>query len=86
MDIFGGEEKKNEKEENFSRGNVLFFRGGDELGRTIFGEGQYFFAEEKNTEKENIFYGGEGKEKNIWKGKYMFCVRTEKPRGKRRKI
>ena len=87
VDIFGGEKKNvTGKGGKYFKREYTFCRGGDELGRTIFGEGQYFFAEEKNTEKENIFYGGEGKEKNIWKGKYMFCVRTEKPRGKRRKI
>ena len=74
MDIFGGEEKKNEKEENFSRGNVLFFRGGDELGRTIFGEGQYYFCGGKKHGKGKYFFTEEKEKRKIFgKGKYMFA-------------
>ena len=44
-----------EKEENISRGNILFCGGGDELGRTIFGEGQYFFCGGKKHGKGKYF-------------------------------
>ena len=59
----GGEEKRKKKRrKKVSRGNILFCGGGDELGRKIFGEGQFFFAEEKKTRKRKIFFGeGEGK-------------------------
>ena len=52
VDIFGGEKKNvTGKGGKYFKREYTFCRGGDELGRTIFGEGQYFFAEEKNTEK-----------------------------------
>ena len=86
VDIFGGEKKNvTGKGGKYFKREYTFCRGGDELGRTIFGEGQYFFAEEKNTEKENIFYGGEGKEKNIWKRKIYVLRKNRKTERKKEK-
>ena len=45
------------------------------------------FLRRKKTRKRKIFFTEEKERRKIFgKGKYMFCVRTEKPRGKRRKI
>ena len=88
VDIFGGEKKNvTGKGGKYFKREYTFCRGGDELGRTIFGEGQYFFCGGKKHGKGKYLFAEEKERRKIFgKGKYMFCVRTEKPRGKRRKI
>ena len=88
VDIFGGEKKNvTGKGGKYFKREYTFCRGGDELGRTIFGEGQYYFCGGKKHGKGKYFFTEEKEKRKIFgKGKYMFCVRTEKPRGKRRKI
>ena len=56
VDIFGGEKKNvTGKGGKYFKREYTFCRGGDELGRTIFGEGQYFFCGGKKHGKGKYF-------------------------------
>ena len=67
-------EKK--KRKNIWRREILFAEKKEKKENILRRE--IYFAEEKKNRR--------GRRKIFGKGKYMFCVRTEKPRGKRRKI
>ena len=54
VEIFGGEEKKKVKGGKYFKKEYTFFAG-DELGRKIFGEGQYSFYGGKEHRKGKHF-------------------------------
>ena len=84
MEIFGGEEKKNVKRKGgkcFKREYTILRRRRRTGEENIWRRTILFCRGKKNTEKENIFWGGRRKRGEIFEsGKYMFCVGKERPR------